>query len=585
MGFFSNDLRELKEDVSGSPLYNPDIAPTTVKERTWNLWNFAALWVAMSVCIPTYVLASYMLKAGLGWLTALAIILAGNLIVAVPMVLNAHAGTKYGIPFPVFGRAVFGVHGIHLPSILRGLVACAWFGIQCWVGGIALLALVLVIYDPSISLVDIMSRHPWTPFAGFAGFWLINMYFVYAGTESIKWLEDWSAPILLVIGVILLVWAISVGGGLGNVLDRADRFSEPVVKVVEVRADSQMVVRFDLLKKKDGSTRATRFRYVAGNPPSADQLKSQAYRPLPTGDVVLTGVPREASVLFQFASNDFESQQFVSVSATKAPAEPSWLTILFWLAAMVGYWATLALNIPDISRFARAQKDQALGQVLGLPTTMLFYSFIGVAATAAAIIAFDNVLTVEDAPWEPATLISQIGAGRIMGAVAQFALIIATLSTNIAANVISPANSFANAWPKRISFRTGGLIAGVIGIIVMPWKLSGVIAGFLIGYGSVLGPVVAVMITDYFFVRKTELSPADLFRVEGRYHFTAGFNLISIVATTLGAAIVLLSGSLASSGTLFKALSYGAWFSGFFISMFLYLAAIQVPALRKYLNA
>ena len=586
MSFFGSDLAELKEDVSASPLYNADIAPTSIKERTWSLWNLAALWVAMSVCIPTYILASYMLKAGLGWLAAVAIILAGNIIVAVPMVLNAHAGTKYGIPFPVFARSVFGVHGVHLPSILRGLVACAWFGIQCWVGGLALIAMGLSLWDPTLSLSKVIEANAWVPFLGFGLFWLINMYFVYAGTESIKWLENWSAPILLIIGFVLLGWAISVGGGLGPVLDRAGKFSESAAVVRSVDAEGAHL-KLNLLADREGRIRATKVRFLAGSDPKESGLEALPFQPLPSvvpgadnsGQLFVPRVTREQTVLIQFASESYRSQK-IRVPMTAPAADPRWLTVLFWLAAMVGYWATLALNIPDISRFARSQKDQAIGQFLGLPATMLLYSFIGVVATAAAIIAFDSVLTADDAPWEPATLISQIGAGRFVGAIAQFSLIIATLSTNIAANVISPANSFANAWPKRISFRTGGLIAGVLGILLMPWELKDAIEGFLIGYGSVLGPVVAVMITDYFLVRRTQLSLPDLFRVEGRYHFTAGFNVISIVATTGGAAVVLMSRSFAGTSILFKAISYGAWFSGFFIAMFLYLLAMTIPALR-----
>ena len=588
MSLLGSELQELKEDVSASPLYNPDIAPTTLKERTWSMWNFAALWVAMSVCIPTYILASYMLKAGLGWLTAVAIILAGNIIVAFPMVLNAHAGTKYGIPFPVFGRSVFGVHGIHLPSILRGLVACGWFGIQCWVGGLAVIALGLSLWDPSLSLLQITTAHPWVPFLGFGLFWVINMYFVYAGTESIKWLENWSAPILLVIGFVLLAWAISVGGGLTPVLERANKFSEPAAVVQSIDAGGA-TLKLNLLSDRSGKVRATKVRFLTGAEPDMAVLEALDFRPLPrggdagsavAGQLRIPGATAAHTVLIQFASESYTSANVSRIPMTAPPGEPPWLTILLWLAAMVGYWATLALNIPDISRYARSQKDQAIGQFLGLPTTMLLYSFIGVVATAAAIIAFESVLTADDAPWEPATLISQIGAGRIVGAIAQFSLIIATLSTNIAANVISPANSFANAWPKHISFRTGGLIAGTLGIVLMPWKLAGVIAGFLIGYGSVLGPVVAVMIADYYFVRRTELSLSELFKVDGRYHFTAGFNVIAIVATTLGAAIVLLSGNLAQNSVVFKAISYGAWFSGFLISMALYLVAMQIPALR-----
>ncbi len=594
MAILDNELVELKEDVSASPLYNADLAPTRIEQRTWNKWNFAALWVAMSVCIPTYLLAADMLRNGLSWPLAIGIILAGNVIVAIPMIFNAHAGTKYGIPFPVFGRAVFGVYGIHVPSLVRAFVACGWFGIQCWVGGIALVGLVLALYDPNLSLIELTRDHAWLNFAGFGAFWLINMYFVYAGTESIKWLEDWSAPILLVIGLLLIGWAFAVGGGLGPVLDGSNNFSRPVVTLAGTNADGARF-NLNLLKSKAGEIRANRYRTVtapAGAAVDTAPLSNQDGGAVPfrsligpdgifTTEVFVPGVGAGSTVVFQFASANFISDRTTTLTIGETKTQPVWLTVLFWLAAMVGYWATLALNIPDISRFAKSQADQAVGQFMGLPTTMMFYSFIGVVATSAAIIAFDNVLTVQDAPWDPATLISQISQNRFVLVTGQFALIIATLSTNIAANIISPANSFANVWPARVSFKVGGLIAGVIGILVMPWKLTGIIAEFLITYGSVLGPVVAVMIADYFVLRKTRLSPGDLFRTHGIYRFMGGFNPISLFSIAAGAVIVLLSGQFSDDNLFFQALSYGAWFSGFFLSMFIYLALCSVPAIRE----
>lgn len=584
MSLFDQKLHELKEDVSASPLYNEDLAPTRIEERTWNKWNFAALWVGMAVCIPTYLLAADMLRNGLSWLTAILIILAGNVIVAIPMVLNAHAGTKYGIPFPVFGRAVFGIYGVHLPAVLRGIVACGWFGIQTWVGGKAIIALGLVLYDPELSYLATVQANPWLEFLGFGIFWLIQMYFVYAGTESIKWLENWSAPILIAVGVTLLVWAIFVGGSLGQVLERSQDFSRPAISLT--RMETGLSVQFQLQKNDAGQQRATKFRYQTEHVGQSELQQPLADKPFQTitDTIVIPGTFSAAdAVRFQFASDSYVSPETLTVQVTPPVREPDWLTILFWLAAMVGYWATLALNIPDISRYARSQSDQLMGQFMGLPVTMMFYSFIGVAATSAAIIAFDHVLTVQDAPWDPVTLISLIGGNRFTGTIGQFALLVATLSTNIAANIISPANSFANVWPKKISWRTGGMIAGVLGILLMPWKLTGLIAGFLITYGSVLGPVVAVMIADYYFLRKTELSQADLFRVKGAYTFHAGFNWVSIAAATAGAAVVLISGQLAGQSLFFKALSYGAWFSGFLISFLIYGLFVQVPAVRSHI--
>ena len=204
----------LQEDHSKSSLYSHDLAPVPADQRTWNTWHLAALWVGMAVCIPTYLLASYMMRSGLGWVETLLIIGLANAIITIPMVLNGHAGVKYGIPFPVLGRSSFGTKGIHLPAIVRGIVACGWFGIQTWIGGLALYSIFTVVtgMPPTAGLST-------GKFVGFAAFWLLNMYFVWKGTESIKWLEQLSAPILLAGGLLLIYWGTVQTGSFGKVLD------------------------------------------------------------------------------------------------------------------------------------------------------------------------------------------------------------------------------------------------------------------------------------------------------------------------------------------------------------------------------
>jgi NCS1 family nucleobase:cation symporter-1 len=266
-----NDFVELRDDLSTSPLWNPDLAPTPASRRTWTTYHFAALWIGMSVVITTYTLASGLMQQGMTWAQAMLTILLGNVIVLVPMILNAHAGTKYGVSFPVLCRASFGVIGANVPALLRALVACGWFGIQTWIGGIALDTLLIAAW-PGWTTVP---GHVWL---AFATFWAIQVWVIVNGLEGIKKLEGWSAPLLLAGGAALLVWAIKRGGGLGHVLDESVRLQ--------------------------GST------------------------------------------------------------------TPFWQLFPAAVTANVGYWATLSLNIPDFTRYARSQRTQILGQALGLPATM-----------------------------------------------------------------------------------------------------------------------------------------------------------------------------------------------------------------------
>ena len=201
-------------ELAENHLINADLAPTTVEDRSWNLWNIASLWVGMSVCIPTYMLAAGMIQAGMSWKQSLLTIFLGNLIVLLPLILNAHAGTKYGIPFPVYARASFGVTGAHIPALSRSLVACGWFGIQTWIGGMAINVIIGILWADWQSIGEgwKFMGYGATDYLSFFLFWLINMYFVWAGTESIKWLETLAAPFLILVGLLLLVWALRPSG-------------------------------------------------------------------------------------------------------------------------------------------------------------------------------------------------------------------------------------------------------------------------------------------------------------------------------------------------------------------------------------
>ncbi|MBI4052382.1 MAG: NCS1 family nucleobase:cation symporter-1 [Elusimicrobia bacterium] len=466
----------MTKDISRSLYYNGDIAPVSLAARKWGRWDIAALWIGMSVCIPTYMLASSLIAQGMNWWQAILTIFLGNTIVLIPMILNAHAGTKYGIPFPVYCRASFGVLGSNVPAILRALVACGWFGIQTWIGGWAIYKLgpVLGIHLPQA--------------ACFLAFWALNMWIVWKGMESIRYVEDYSAPLLLAVGCALLIWAYGHAGGFGPMLSQPSQF--------------------------------------------------------------VSGGAREG----QFWSFFF-------------PA----------LTGMVGYWATLSLNIPDFSRYAYSQKDQMIGQALGLPTTMTLYSFIGVAVTSATIVIFGKAI------WDPVELLAKF-TNPVVVVISMIGLTLATLSTNLAANVVSPANDFSNLWPRKISFKMGGLITGVIGILIQPWKLvqdpTGYIFTWLIGYSALLGSIGGVLLSDYFWIRKARLNLPQLYLHPGEYSYTGGFNFVAIAALVLGI-LPCVPGflgtiNMAIISPFWMSLYNYAWFVSFTISFSLYFLLMKV---------
>jgi NCS1 family nucleobase:cation symporter-1 len=440
-------------------LYNKDLAPIPLERRTWGTYNYVSLWVAMSVCIPTYMLASGLIDNGMSWKQAIGTILLGNLIVLVPMILNAHAGTKYGIPFPVYVRASFGVRGANVPAVLRALVACGWFGIQAWIGGHAVYSMLGVLW-PSLA------GHEGVSWICFLAFWFLNMLVIWRGIETIKFLEGIGAPFMLGVGLLLLWWITRKAGGLGPVLSTPSKFKT-------------------------------------------------------TGEF--------------------------------------WQAFIPSLTAMVGFWATVALNIPDFTRYAKSQKAQMAGQALGLPTAMTLYSFIGVAVTSASVLLFGHAI------WDPVALLGRFHE-PIIASIALVALLVATLNTNVAANVVSPSNDFSNLNPRLISFRTGGLITGVIGILMMPWKLLAnadrYINGWLVGYSGLLGPIAGIMIADYFIVRRRSLSLDALYNRGGAYEYTRGVNWRALIALVLGV-LTALSGLLLPS---LRWLYDYAWFVGFLIS-------------------
>lgn len=483
----------MQNTIETSSLYSEDLAPVPKNKRTWGTWNYAALWISMSLCIPTYMLASSLIGGGMNWWQAIGTIFLGNTIVLIPMILNGHAGAKYGIPFPVFARASFGTAGANIPAILRAIVACGWFGIQTWIGGFAIYQM-LVLWFPSLATINDIFPASFGlktgPSICFILFWMLNMWIVYLGVESIRKLLVFKAVFLPVAALALLFWAINAGGGLGPILNEPSKFAS--------------------------STEFWNFFFPA-----------------------LTG--------------------------------------------MVGFWATLSLNIPDFTRYAKSQKAQVNGQAIGLPPSMTMFAFIGVVVTSATMIIYKETI------WDPVTLAGKFD-NKILVSIAMIAVAISTLATNIAANIVSPANDFANLSPKKISFKTGGLITGILGVLIFPWKLvadpTGYIFTWLVGYSSLLGPVGGIMIVDYYFVRKQHLKVKDLYNHKGQYSYRNGFNSKAIIALLLGILPnipgFLLTIKVISADAFPEWVSHlynYAWFVGFFVSGILYLLMMKKVAI------
>ncbi|WP_400191551.1 NCS1 family nucleobase:cation symporter-1 [Hymenobacter sp. B81] len=578
------DFPELPADVTRSPLYNADLAPVPPSQRTWNRWHLAALWVGMAVCIPTYILASYMIRAGLSWQAALIIIAVANLIITVPMVLNGHAGVKYGIPFPVLGRAAFGTQGIHVPALVRAIVACGWFGVQTWIGGLAIYAIWNAVTGQAATTGLDAAK-----FICFGVFWVINIYFIWRGTESIKWLENFSAPFLILMGLVLIGWGVLRGGGFANVLAQGAQLSQPAARLLPDAGTGQLQLQLLPLRDAAGRRKATEYRLhypmnkgeksLAGPwQPIPENATLPWLSPLTNAPVSATQLPAELKIEYR-APKAQGGYLVSSVAPVKLPDAGTggvgatvWQYLL-WLTAMVGFWATMSLSIADITRYATSQRDQVAGQFMGLPGTMVLYSFVGIFVTCATVLLFPDLLIADDAPWDPVSFLARFDNPWVV-VVSQLAMLVATLSTNIAANVIAPANAFANLLPGRISFRTGGVLAGLIGIIICPWWLLNEISGILTFVSGLLGPVLGILLCDYFTIRRKQLNLAELYRPAGEYSYGGrGYNPAALLALALGVGTALVGYWVPALNFLYTL----SWFTGFLVAYVAYYLLHRRP--------
>lgn len=475
-------------------LWNRDLAPTPAEKRTWRWYHYAALWLGMVMCVPAYTLAAGLVGEGMSAYQAIVTVTLGNVIVLIPMLLIGHAGAKYGIPYAVLARCSFGTLGARFPAMLRALVACGWYGIQSWFGGLMIYALIGVIMGHPLggATVPLLDINAWQAVC-FLVFWLMQFYFIVHGIESIRRLETYTAPIKVVICIMLLIWAYDKAGGFGPTVHRPSQFG--------------------------------------------------------------SGAP--------------QSGRFYSV---------------FWpsLTAMVGFWSTLALNIPDFTRFARSQRDQIVGQAIGLPAPMGLLAALAVFVTSATVVIYGNAI------WDPVTL-----AGRMTGAavlIALLVLLVDTISVNLAANLVGPAFDFASLSPSRISYRAGGYITAVIAIVMMPWKIlastHGYITTWLVGYSALLGSVAGILIVDYYHLRRRAIDVPGLYRLEGSpYFYRGGWNPIAVGAFLAGVVpclpgfvhVALPQALPHLSGFLSRLYDY-AWFVALGLSAAAYAAGMRIAA-------
>ena len=466
-------------------LTNADIAPTTAAQRTWHWYHFVALWIGMVIAVPAYMLPAGFIEQGMSPLQAIVIVLLGNLVVLVPILLIGHAGAKYGIPFPVLARASFGTIGARLPALARALVACGWYGVQTWIGGMTLLTLLGVLAGRNLQgePLPFLGIGP-GQLAAYAVFWLVQLIFVEKGINAIRRFETWTAPLKILVCIALVWWALDKAGGLGPIIDQKSAFAP-------------------------GGAKEGKFWFV------------------------------------------------------------------FWpiFTAMSGYWGALALNIPDFTRFARRQKDQIVGQAIGLPLPMALLSVMSVIVTSATVVIYGKAI------WDPVALAGNLsGIGVLIGLLI---ITVDTISVNIAANLVGPAYDFSSLWPQKISYRTGGYITALLSTIAMPWKLlantDGYIFVWLTGYGALLGPIAGIMIADYWIVRRSRLDVDALYEERSGFRYRAGWNPAALIAFALPVAINLpgflhaaAPATFSGIGGVWVGLYDYAWFIGIGVALLVY---------------
>ncbi len=453
---FSKEIKDLSkldlDELSKHPnCISEDSKPIPKSKRTWGGWNYFTLWLGMMVSIPVYMLASGLISKGMNWWQAVIVIVLGHTLVMIPAVALGHFGTKYGGSFSMLSKMIFGPHGNYLPTLIRALLGCFWFGVQCWIGGQAVDA---VISGIAGELWTSISVHLW---GSFGLFFLFNIYIAYHGSQGIKYLQNIAAPILVFLGLAVVYWAYTVSGS-------------------------------------------------------------------------------NWEVLFTTTETFEEGSSF-------------WLLFFPALSAMIAFDGTLALNTSDFTRNAVSQKAQIWGQLLGAPLMTLFICLVGVAGTNGSLLAFGEAI------WNPAELVSRFDNPFVVIIFSIF-IILATVTTNIAGNLIPPGMVFSSLFPKKLNYKMAIVIAAFLSLLGQPWSVladpDNYIFFILGNLAAFLGPMAGIYIASYWLEHKTDVSLVDLYKTEsGKYFYTNGVNIKAIICLFSVTAICLVSQFIPSLSFIF----------------------------------
>jgi NCS1 family nucleobase:cation symporter-1 len=473
---------EARAELVDSKYFNNDLAPTSGAERTWNTYHVSMLWVGMAICIPSFMMASNAVILGLPVWAAVINVILGNAIILVPIQLNSHAGTKYGIPFPVFSRLTFGMKGAQIPTLSRAITACGWNAVQSLTGGAALLFMLKAIV-PAFNDASMAAQ-----VVTFLVFMALCGWVTAAGSKAIRIFESFSSPVLIVLSVLLIVWAIMIAQGAGF-----------------------------------------NFGQVFTSELSAGGLQG--------------------------------SSQYV-------------YAVMAALNGNIAFWATIALNIPDFSRYAKNQKVQFRGQMYGMVPGMAFCAIVG------AFFAQATFLVYGEAKFNPVDALGYINDGsvgmRALVVVVGIGVIFATMTTNIAANIVAPANGFSNVNPRKIGYKLGTLIACIVALVYyIPFMLSPSFQGFMFDflniYGGFLAPLASIFIIDYYIVKRRNIDVQALYKADGRYKYSSGFNASAVIAWVAGAILpTLISLVPALQVGALNWINANAYLFAFFVALIVY---------------
>ncbi|QSO47406.1 NCS1 family nucleobase:cation symporter-1 [Alicyclobacillus mengziensis] len=456
-------------------LSNANLRPIAQSERKWSWYSYMALWMGMVHNIFNYEVAASLIVLGMNIWQALLTIFVADLILMVPLALNGYVGNKYGIPFPVFARLAFGVFGANIPALIRAFVAIGWFGVQSFLGSTALNALLILLIPSWSHMSGTFLGLPGNGWIALLLFWVLQGVVATHGMDVIRRFENWAGPVILIVMLGLVVWAVTVLHGMGPI------FTEP--------------------------------------------------------------------------------SKFKSSGAFWAVFGPGVISV-------IGSWASMGLNIPDFTRFSRSTKDQVVGQFVGLPITTFVFSLMASFITSATIVAFGSAI------WDPVQLLQHFKSPvvLILGAAA---LTIATMSVNVASNLVSPIYDLINAFPRKLNFRSAAIVSMVIAFVIMPWKLMQSPQGIdtlLNTAGAFLGPATGIVIADFWLLRTRRVKLTDLYTREGVYRYSKGFNVTAIVVLIISMLVSFAGNFL----PIFKVFAGYGWLIGVVLGFVLYYIVMKM---------